>query len=95
MLRASYAHVHGHGDFYGTVNRHTNALVVQTTGRLSFLEQPTATRQLVCRQGLSLPSCPVQAIECPVAACAAVSVPRSRLGRFHSVSIEATKTAGE
>lgn len=31
-----YAHVHGHGGFYGTVNRHTNALVVQTTGRLSF-----------------------------------------------------------
>lgn len=31
-----YAHVHGHGGFYGTVNRHTNALVVQTTGRLSY-----------------------------------------------------------
>jgi hypothetical protein len=31
-----YAHIHGHGGFYGTVNRHTDALVVQTTGRLSY-----------------------------------------------------------
>jgi len=31
-----YAHAHGHGGFYGTVNRRTNALVVQTTGRLTF-----------------------------------------------------------
>jgi hypothetical protein len=31
-----YAHVHGHGGFYGTINRHTNALVVQTTGQLSY-----------------------------------------------------------
>lgn len=31
-----YAHAHGHGGLYGTVNRRTNALVVQTTGRLSY-----------------------------------------------------------
>jgi hypothetical protein len=31
-----YAHVHGHGGFYGTINRRTNALVVQTTGQLSY-----------------------------------------------------------
>ncbi len=31
-----YAHAHGHGGFYGTVNRRTNALVIQTTGRLSY-----------------------------------------------------------
>jgi hypothetical protein len=31
-----YAHAHGHGGFYGTVNRHTDALVIQTTGRLSY-----------------------------------------------------------
>lgn len=31
-----YAHAHGHGGLYGTVNRHTNALVVQTTGRLAY-----------------------------------------------------------
>jgi hypothetical protein len=31
-----YAHAHGRGGFYGTVNRHNNALVVQTTGRLSY-----------------------------------------------------------
>ena len=31
-----YAHVHGQGGFYGTVNRHTDALVIQTTGRLSY-----------------------------------------------------------
>jgi len=31
-----YAHAHGHGGFYGTVNRHNDALVVQTTGQLSY-----------------------------------------------------------
>lgn len=31
-----YAHAHGHGGLYGTVNRRTDALVVQTTGRLSY-----------------------------------------------------------
>jgi hypothetical protein len=31
-----YAHAHGHGGFYGTLNRRTNALVIQTTGRLSY-----------------------------------------------------------
>jgi hypothetical protein len=31
-----YAHAHGHGGFYGTVNRNTDALVVQTTGRLAY-----------------------------------------------------------
>ena len=31
-----YTYVHGHGGFYGIVNRHTDALVVQTTGRLSY-----------------------------------------------------------
>jgi hypothetical protein len=31
-----YAHAHGHGGLYGTVNRHTDALVVQTTGRLAY-----------------------------------------------------------
>jgi hypothetical protein len=31
-----YAHTHGHGGFYGTVNRRTDALVIQTTGRLSY-----------------------------------------------------------
>lgn len=31
-----YAHAHGTGGFYGTVNRHSDALVVQTTGRLSY-----------------------------------------------------------
>jgi hypothetical protein len=31
-----YAHAHGRGGFYGTVNRHTDALVIQTTGRLSY-----------------------------------------------------------
>jgi hypothetical protein len=31
-----YAHVYGHGGFYGTVNRRTDALVIQTTGRLSY-----------------------------------------------------------
>jgi hypothetical protein len=31
-----YAQAYGHGGFYGTVNRRTDALVVQTTGRLSY-----------------------------------------------------------
>ncbi|HEY3830467.1 MAG TPA: autotransporter [Solirubrobacteraceae bacterium] len=31
-----YAHIHGHGDFYGTFNRHNQALVIQTTGELSY-----------------------------------------------------------
>jgi hypothetical protein len=31
-----YAYAHGSGGLYGTVNRRTNALVVQTTGRLSY-----------------------------------------------------------
>jgi hypothetical protein len=31
-----YTHAHGRGGFYGTVNRHNDALVVQTTGRLSY-----------------------------------------------------------
>lgn len=31
-----YDHAHGRGGFYGTVNRHNDALVVQTTGRLSY-----------------------------------------------------------
>ena len=31
-----YTHAHGHGGFYGTVNRRTNALVIQTTGRLTY-----------------------------------------------------------
>jgi hypothetical protein len=31
-----YAHARGSGGLYGTVNRHTDALVVQTTGRLSY-----------------------------------------------------------
>jgi hypothetical protein len=31
-----YAHAHGSGGFYGTVNRHTNALIIQTTGQLSY-----------------------------------------------------------
>lgn len=31
-----YSHVHGHGGFYGTVNRHNDTLVVQTTGQLSY-----------------------------------------------------------
>jgi hypothetical protein len=31
-----YAHAHGQGGFYGTVNRHTDALVIQTTGRLAY-----------------------------------------------------------
>jgi hypothetical protein len=31
-----YAHAHGHGGLYGAVNRRTYALIVQTTGRLSY-----------------------------------------------------------
>jgi hypothetical protein len=31
-----YAHAHGHGGFYGTVDRRTDALVIQTTGTLSY-----------------------------------------------------------
>jgi hypothetical protein len=31
-----YAHAHGSGGLYGAVNRRTNALVVQTTGKLSY-----------------------------------------------------------
>ena len=31
-----YAHARGHGGFYGTINRKTYAVVVQTTGRLSY-----------------------------------------------------------
>jgi hypothetical protein len=31
-----YLHAHGHGGFYGVLNRKTYALTVQTTGRLSY-----------------------------------------------------------
>jgi hypothetical protein len=31
-----YAHAHGRGGFYGTINRDTYAVVVQTTGALSY-----------------------------------------------------------
>jgi len=31
-----YTHAHGHAGLYGTFNRHTYALVVQTTGHLSY-----------------------------------------------------------
>lgn len=31
----SYGHAHGHGGFYGTINRRTYAVVVQTTGTLT------------------------------------------------------------
>ncbi len=31
-----YAHAYGHGGFYGTVNRHNDATVVQTTGSLTY-----------------------------------------------------------
>ncbi len=31
-----YTHAHGHGGFYGVINRHTYALTVQTTGTLSY-----------------------------------------------------------
>lgn len=31
-----YAHAHGHGGFYGTINRRTYAMTVQTTGTLDY-----------------------------------------------------------
>lgn len=31
-----YVHAHGHGGFYGTINRHNYAIVLQTTGTLSY-----------------------------------------------------------
>jgi hypothetical protein len=31
-----FAHVHGHGGFYGVINRYTYATVVQTTGTLYY-----------------------------------------------------------
>lgn len=31
-----YAHAHGSSGFYGAVNRHTDALTIQTTGQLSY-----------------------------------------------------------
>jgi hypothetical protein len=31
-----YAHVRGHGGFYGTLNRSTLAMLIQTTGTLSY-----------------------------------------------------------
>jgi hypothetical protein len=31
-----YAHAHGHGGFYGTIDRNTYALTVQTTGTLYY-----------------------------------------------------------
>ncbi len=31
-----YAHAHGHGGFYGVLNRKTEALTIQTTGTLSY-----------------------------------------------------------
>ncbi|HTU79402.1 MAG TPA: autotransporter [Solirubrobacteraceae bacterium] len=31
-----YAHVHGHGGFYGTLDRHTYAATIQTTGTLVY-----------------------------------------------------------
>lgn len=31
-----YAHAHGHGGFYGSLNRHSYAATVQTTGTLSY-----------------------------------------------------------
>ena len=31
-----YTHAHGTGGLYGTVNRHSDAIVIQTTGRLSY-----------------------------------------------------------
>jgi hypothetical protein len=34
--RGSYAHAHGHGGFYGVLNRNSYALTVQTTGMLSY-----------------------------------------------------------
>ncbi len=31
-----YTHASGHGDFYGTVNRRNNDIVIQTTGQLKY-----------------------------------------------------------
>jgi hypothetical protein len=31
-----YAHAHGHGGFYGTINRGNDAVTVQTTGTLAY-----------------------------------------------------------
>jgi hypothetical protein len=31
-----YSHAHGHGGFYGVINRHTYASTVQTTGTLDY-----------------------------------------------------------
>lgn len=31
-----YAHAHGSGGLYGTVNRRTDAMIVQTTGKLTY-----------------------------------------------------------
>jgi len=31
-----YTHAHGHGGFYGVINRNTDALTVQTTGTLTY-----------------------------------------------------------
>lgn len=31
-----YSHARGHGGFYGVVNRRTNAILIQTTGRLEY-----------------------------------------------------------
>jgi hypothetical protein len=31
-----YVHAHGHGGFYGVINRNTDAMTVQTTGTLSY-----------------------------------------------------------
>ena len=31
-----YSHAHGHTGLYGTIDRRTFALVIQTTGRLSY-----------------------------------------------------------
>jgi hypothetical protein len=31
-----YVHAHGHGGFYGVVNRRTDAVTIQTTGTLSY-----------------------------------------------------------
>ncbi len=31
-----YSHAHGHGGFYGAINRHTYAATVQTTGTLNY-----------------------------------------------------------
>jgi hypothetical protein len=31
-----YAHAHGHGGFYGVLNRYSDAMTIQTTGALSY-----------------------------------------------------------